>query len=153
MGMLDAITPDEDYELWRLLIYTREAIQKARADELAKYGITPRQSGILLAVDTISNNATPADIARFLKRDPSSITSLLKRMERKGLITKSNDLKKKNMIRITLTEKGRQVFYMTQNRRSLHRIFATLSEEEYKQTQSCLYKLLSKAYEETGDDL
>ena len=138
MGVLDPITPDEDYELWRLLIYTREAIQKARANELYKYGITPRQSGILLAVDFSGNSTTPAAIARFLKRDPSSITSLLKRMERKGLITKSNDPKKKNVKRIALTETGRQVFNLSQNRRSLHRIFATLSEEEYRQLQSAL---------------
>ena len=70
---------------------------------------------------------------------------------KKKLINKSDDPKKKNVIRVILTEEGREVYNMTQNRRSLHRIFSVLSEEEYQYLKSGLYKLLSKSYEETGE--
>ena len=140
------ISDDLDYELWKLLNFVREIIHEVREKELANYGLTIRQAGILYTViNDLGNNAKPAEIARFSKRAPNSVTNILKTMERKGLISKNKDLYKKNVIRVSLTEKGKEALEMANNRRSIHRIFACLSEEEITQTHTYLTRLLDKA--------
>jgi DNA-binding MarR family transcriptional regulator len=148
MSIIKKVSNDDDYELWRLLNITREAINIARERELAEYDITPRQVAVLYAIRIIGNNATPAEISRFLYREPNTISVILNRMAEKGLIKQSKDLPKKNMIRINLTPKGKEAFQLATNRRSIHRIFANLSQSENKQMETLLNKLLSKAYKE-----
>jgi DNA-binding MarR family transcriptional regulator len=146
--LVKKVTNDDDYELWRLLNITREAINAARKRELAEHGITPRQVAVMHAILEIGNNATPAEISRSLGREPNTISVILNRMAEKGLIKLSKDLPKKNMIRINLTTKGKDAFQLATNRRSIHRIFANLSNTENKQMETLLNKLLSKAYKE-----
>jgi DNA-binding MarR family transcriptional regulator len=43
-------------------------------------------------------------------REPHTITKLLHRMEKVGLVTKTNDLEKKNMVGVSITEKGQQAY-------------------------------------------
>ena len=97
---------DKDYELWWLILHVRRAMRKIRAKELWQYGITPEESAVLVAVKGIGDEATPARIARRLLREPHSISTLLSRMEKKGLVRKDKDLERKNLVRVTLTERG-----------------------------------------------
>jgi DNA-binding MarR family transcriptional regulator len=140
---------DADFELWKLFNASREILHDIREEELNQYGITIRQAGILYAIfHDLDDYAIPADIARVTNREPNSISTIVDRMERKGLIKKSKDAHKKNVLRVSLTEKGKGAHLMATNRRSIHRIFACLSKEEIELVQSCLTKLQAKALEE-----
>jgi MarR family multiple antibiotic resistance transcriptional regulator len=130
VSLVKKVSNDDDYELWRLLNITREEISIAREKELGEYGITTRQVAVLHAILIIGENATPAEISRFLRREPNTISVILNRMADKGLIKQSKDLPKRNMIRINMTPKGKEAFQLACNRRSIHRIFANLSDEE-----------------------
>jgi len=141
-------TTDSDYELWTMIVDARDLIYDIRERELAEYGITVRQAGILFIVDRLGGNAKLSEIARVSNREPNSITTIVKRMERNGLIKKKRDSQKKNVIRVSLTEKGEKVLPLTSNRRSLHRIFASLSEEEITHMKLYFNKLISKALQE-----
>jgi MarR family multiple antibiotic resistance transcriptional regulator len=153
VNLLKKVSNDDDYELWRLLNITREVINSARDKELDEHGITSRQVAVLYAIHIIGENATPAEISRFLRREPNTISVILNRMADKGLIKQSKDLPKRNMIRINITPKGKEAFQLACNRRSIHRIFANLSHEENKQMETLLNKLLSKAYKEVGKNV
>ena len=139
---------DSDYELWTLVLDARDIIFDIRERELAKYGITVRQVGILSIVNALGGNAKLAEIARVSNREANSISTIVQRMEKNGLIKKKRDLQKKNVIRVSLTEKGQEILPLANNRRSLHRIFASLSEAEIVQMKLCLNKLISKALQE-----
>ena len=89
---------EERYELWWLILHVERAMYKARAAELARYGITPEQAGVLYVVQTIGPRATPAQISRWVVREPHSISGLLQRMEKDGLIRKDKDLERKNLV-------------------------------------------------------
>ncbi len=139
---------DQHYELWWLLIYTRRIIYHARRKELLKYGITSEEAALLWAVKSIGLKAKPAAIAQWLMRKPHSISGLVSRMEKRGLINKVYDLERKNWVRINLTEKGEKAYIGSLNRESIHKIFSSLSEEEEIQLQLCLLKLCKSGLEE-----
>ena len=153
MPEIPPINPD--YQLWMLIAQMREAGYKARKKELHPFGLLPRQAaalGAIQAINAINGWATPAQISRRLFREPHSITELLNRMERVGLIRKTKDLDKKNLVRVSLTEKGQQALDLSMKRGSIYRIMSSLSEEQRQQLTSCLRILLDKALEELRMD-
>lgn len=81
---------DRDYDLWLTLNRTTYRITRARSRELRKYGLTPEQSGIIFFIRNSGNNAKPIDISRWMLRKPQTITSIIDRMVRKGLVVQYN---------------------------------------------------------------
>ena len=124
---------DRDYELWVLLAHTREAMFNSRKKELRKYNINPRESAVLHIVQTLGDRAIPTEIARWLLRKPHSISELLNRMEKRGLIKKTRDVNRRNVIIVSLTEKGQGVYHQSLKRKSMHKIMSSLSNEESQQ--------------------
>ncbi len=141
---------DEEYELWWLMMLTRRAMYRVRAKELFEYGITPEESAVLFVIRNIGDSATPAEISRWILREPHSTWGLIDRMKKQGLVAKSKDLYKKNLIRVTITEKGEQAFNQATKKKSIHRIMAILTEEERRQAWKCLWKLGNEASKELG---
>jgi len=148
--MNNSITTKEDYELWVLLHQARDSVFMARTDELREYDISVIKSGVLWAIETIGDEATPAKITRLFFRKAHSITELLIRMEKEGLITKTKDLTKKNQVRVTMTERGKQAYLQSMKRESIRRVMSALSERDKKQLKSLLVKLRNGTLKEFG---
>lgn len=138
---------DKDYNLWMLLNQARDAVLKARRKELYQYNIPTRQATALFAIQAIGDKATPGEIARWLFREPHTVSGLLSRMEKKGLVRTSKDLDRKNMVRVTLTDKGKQAYHQSTKRESIRRIMSSLSEEQQQQLASSLQTLRDAALE------
>ena len=141
---------DQDFRLSVLLRQTGNLIRRAREKEMNKYGIPARQSAILFTVQAIGGSPTPAEISRWQLVEPHSISDILSRMERDGLIRKDKDLERKNLVRVSLTEKGQQLYRQSLKRKSIHNIMSSLSEEEHQQLSLCLEKLRDNALKELG---
>lgn len=127
-------------------------MHKIRAKELLRHGITPEQSAVLFVIHAIGFRATPAEISRCISREPHSVSGLLSRMEKEGLVERTKDLDRKNLIRISMTEKGKKAYQKTIKRDSIHNVMSCLSPEEHRQLRTNLEKLWSKALEELGLD-
>ena len=139
---------DSDYVLWYWLYQTRDAIYEARKKELQSIGITtPIRAAVLFRVQALDDKATPSELARWLFRKPHTISSLLTRMEKEGLVRRTKDASRKGVIRIALTEKGEQAYYKAVRSGALHEIMSCLSEEEQLQLQKYLEKLRDQALE------
>jgi len=148
---MEHIQPAEkDYMLWLLMLRTKEVIVRAREKELSKVGVSPIEAGVLYTVESMDKPATPAEIARWLFREPHSVSGLLNRMQKAGLIKKTKNLDRKNLVRITLTEKGQQAFQMSLKRVVVNQIFSALSEEQKEQLKAILKTLLESAIGELG---
>ena len=76
---------DPEYELWVLFHQACDAMARAREDELRKFGISRIQAAVLFIIKAIEGPATPAEISRWLFREPHTVFRLLKRMEKQGL--------------------------------------------------------------------
>ncbi len=136
---------DQDHVGWFLLEQTRNAIYKARALELEQYGVSPVQAGVMFVIHTLGGKTRPAEIARWLVREPHSISGLLSRMERDGLLQRESDPERKNAVSIVLTAEGRDICDKTFRRESVRQVFSGLSEEERKELMGSLIRLRDRA--------
>lgn len=143
---------DEYFRLWALIHRTRKAILKARSRELAKVGISVSEAGVLFVVRAIGTKATPAEISRWLMREPNSVSTLTDRMQKKGLVKKVKDLDRKNLVRIEITEKGQQAYDLSTKRGSINRMLSVLSEAECRHLSLYLDKLWIAGMAELGID-
>ncbi len=141
---------DPDYDLWVLLRQTSQIVLQARERELSEYGLSTVRAAVLLTIRTIGDKATPAEISRWLLREDHSVSSLLTRMERDGLVRRVKDLNRKNLVRITLTEQGREAYYQSARRRSVYDIMSILTDKEREQLMLCLVKIRNKALDKLG---
>lgn len=148
--MNSLLSTDQDYNLWVLMRQTRDAMTKAREKELEKYGISSIQAAVLFTVQAIGMEATPAEISRRLVREPHSVSGLLSRMEKQGLIKRVKDLPKRNMVRVEMTEKGEAAYELSTKRVTMHEIIAVLSEEEKRRLWDDLQKLRDRALKLAG---
>ena len=143
-----SLASDEYYALWTLLSQARDTIWKARERELARYGIPASQARVLFSIEVIDEPVTPAKISRLLFRESQSISGILTRMEERGLIKRVKDLDRKNQVRIVITEKGRQAYHQSVNKKAIQRIMSSLTKGERQQLKSYLQTLRDKALKE-----
>ena len=83
---------DKLFFLWILLDETDTAIKKCRRKELTKYNVTLHEAGIIEAINSLGNRATPADISRFIFQDPQSVSSMINEMQIKKILEKEREV-------------------------------------------------------------
>jgi DNA-binding MarR family transcriptional regulator len=80
------------------------------------------------------------ELSQKFEVDPSRVTRLATRLEREGLLRRERDLEDNRVIRMYLTEKGRDLVEGLSDRRERfdRRISAVLSPEELKELRRIL---------------
>lgn len=141
----------QGFELAWLIHQLRRLIHKSRSRELTKYGITPEESAVLFVLHSMGGKSTPIEISRWLMLEPHSVSQLIQRMERKGLVKKVKDLGRKNLVRVAFTKMGRQAYLMSAERKVTYSILGSLSDEEYHQLRSCLERLRNQVLKKLGE--
>ena len=136
---------DADQTLWLLLEQTRNAVFKARELELEQYGVSTSQAGVMFVVDTMGGRTRPAEIARWMVREPHSISGLLTRMEKDGLLQRVPDPERRNAVSIILTEKGREICEKVFLRESVRQILSVLDEGQRQQLTNSLITVRDRA--------
>lgn len=133
----------DGYKIWSILMQARVAAYHVRRKDLMEYGVSPEQAGILERLyHTQDKTMTPTRIAEIYLRQPNTITAILRGMERKGLVVLSKDLERKNMIRVTITEKGNQLREtINANLTETRKIFDVISDEELEQLENILLRI------------
>lgn len=139
-----------NFALWELLRLSFSSIMKARQKELDQYDITLTESAVLRVVLRLRKRATPTQISKQLFLEVQSISEQLKRMEADGLIKRINDLDRKNLVRIQVTEKGYKSYRKTRNQRTIDYIMSVLTEEEKYALWSIMAKLREQAITKLG---
>jgi len=135
-------------ELWALLGQASNAMDRAADYEFRKIGVTMMQAAVLFFVKNAKKPVTPSQISRWLFREPHTVSQLLVRMEQQGLIRKTKDLERKNLVRVALTEKGEKIFQRQGEMRVISRILSSLSPKECDNLGACLKKLRDEAIKE-----
>ncbi len=135
----------KDYYFWIIFCQTRDAISKARERELHTQHISERHAQMLFIIELIGRKATPAKIARWMLREPHSISEIIDRMESQGLLKKVKDLARKNQVRIEITKKGYEQYRRSFIPRNIPEILSVLSKSERKQLTTLLLKLRREA--------
>ena len=132
-------------ELWALLSQASNALGRVADSELSQVGISMMQAAVLVFVKNSKEPVIPAHISRWLFREPHTVSQLLMRMEKQGLVKRTKNLDRKNQLRITLTEKGEKAYQKQIEMRSIGKILSTLTPEECDKLGARLKKLRDEA--------
>jgi DNA-binding MarR family transcriptional regulator len=140
---------DEYFILWIWIAQTKDAILRARERDYARFNISNARRAVLWSIQNNGGHATPVEISRQLFRELHSVTEMLKRMEKEGLIAtyKSSG---RSRVEVKLTEKGLEVFNQSLHNETDKRIFTVLTKKERERLASYLWKLRGRTMKELG---
>ncbi len=130
---------NKNYSTWILLDQARAAIARARELELGQYGLSVVHVTVLSYLVMKNRSLTIDEISRWNLREPHSVSTLISRMEKIGLVKKEKVPGDKKL-RITLTDKGREI-HSKLTYRSIDMALSILSDEEKDQMSAYLERV------------
>lgn len=128
-----------NYELWALLDATGFAISRLRQLELAQLHLTLEQAALLRLIQRAGRGTTVKVIKDATLRQQHTISMLVNRMVRMGLVTKGRRQGEREA-RILLTQSGRDLLTRVPTA-SLDAVFAVIAPKE-KQPFACALRSL-----------
>ena len=146
-GLVDVSQGDPIVRTFILLVQTSR--------ELTKYKDAAffRGAGLsdikYIALEAIYHNTgvaiTPSMIAQWTQTEPHNITTLIRRMQKDGLIIANRNKDNKRFVNITITEKGRESLNQAKStaREIVKQVMSSLSEEDVTQLEKHLRLLRS----------
>lgn len=140
---------DEFFILWLLIAQTKDATSKARHRDLERFNINKERRAILWSVQNDGGESTPVKIARQLFKELNSVSEMLKRMERQGLVKISKRPGKSSAI-VKLTKKGEEIFNQSRHNEADKRIFSVLPKKRRERLASDLWVIRNQALRELG---
>jgi len=117
--------------LWLLLRRVGDTLVRCQDLIFSKYGLTTEQWGLLTAMKS-RGPLRPSDLADILERSPNSMSMLIDRMVKAGLVRRTRDRKDRRVVTVTMTEKGRTAVdpAIPAGWEFIHEILSTLSDDE-----------------------
>ncbi len=140
---------DEFFMLWALIAQTKDAILRARELEYARYGISNERRAILAIIQNNGGRSTPVDIARDLFRELHSVTEMLARMEKDGLVQRHKGTGR-SKVEVSLTDQGMDVFRQSLHNETDKKIFTALTKKQRERLTQYLWRLRSRTMEHLG---
>ena len=137
---------DLDWHIWLLMSRARDSALELRKRELSQYDITTMNAAVLFILDTIGKRITITDLARNLFRKHHTMSTLVTRMEKQALVKKVKG--PRNIVWVSITNKGRQVYQQSIKRESISRAFSDLNEDELNQLAVSLEKIIDRTFVE-----
>jgi DNA-binding MarR family transcriptional regulator len=137
--------------LYILLDQTNSLVTNAVELEIKHLRVTQPQVRILTMLSREDKPVTLDELAKWTLKEFNSVSTLINRMENKGLvkkIKKDGDLK----THVVLTEKGSDLYHTKVTERSIHLIFDHLSEREKQQLDAILKNIRDKTRDLLGVD-
>jgi DNA-binding MarR family transcriptional regulator len=131
---------DPDINLYILLDQTNSIVTNAIELEIKHLRMTQPQVRVLTMLSREDRPVTLDELANWTLKEFNSVSTLINRMEKKGLVKKTkkdSDLK----TNITLTEKGSDLYHKKVTERSIHLIFEKITPEEKRRLEIILKKL------------
>ncbi len=146
--MQDIPFKNADYELWLQFSGTQAAISQARQKKVGRY-VHHNQAAALVIIWREEGMATPGFVSKALFLKNHSVSELLTRLEKKGLIEKTRDKIQGNIVRLSITPKGKEYCTRVTQADFIIRVMSSLSEEQKQQLQEILHTLINSVRAET----
>jgi DNA-binding MarR family transcriptional regulator len=140
---------DEFFVLWILLAQAKDALSKARHRELEKFNINKERRAILWSIQNNGGKSTPVEISRLLLKELNSVSEMLKRMEKEGLVKRGKKSGKNSLV-VTLTRKGEEVFYQSKRNPADKKILSVLPKNRRERLAADLWAIRNQALHELG---
>ena len=104
-----AINAEQENTVLRLRLLLRrvgDALALCQDSLYSKYGLTSEQFGVLASIKS-RGPLRPSDLASILERSPNSMSMLIDRMVKAGLVRRTRDRKDRRVVTVSSTDKGK----------------------------------------------
>jgi DNA-binding MarR family transcriptional regulator len=123
----------------------------------SKYGITTEQYSVLGAMKYLGGSVRVTDLALALERSPNSVSMIVDRMVKAGLLTRKRDRGDRRVVYVTATSKGENAFRLATLPcwQFIREILSPLSYEDTRTLLSLLETVKNKtlSYLKPGVDI
>ena len=125
--------------LWLLVRRVGDTVMRCQDSIFSKYGLTTEQWGVLTAIKA-RGSLRPSDLAVLLERTPNSMSMLIDRMVKAGLVRRTRDRKDRRVVTVSSTEKGKTAVEpaITTGWEFIHEILSPLSDDEQRDLANML---------------
>ena len=126
-------------------IDTEVTLQMSKA--LSPFELTPMQFAVLSFVEAYSTNFSSAQLSRRFAMTPQSMNEIVRILLDKALIFKTIDPAHKRILRLSLTESGKDILKQCNAEINVveRNLFGDLTDEEYDLFRKVMGKILEKA--------
>jgi MarR family 2-MHQ and catechol resistance regulon transcriptional repressor len=125
--------------LWLLLRRVGDSLALCQDSVFSKYGLTTEQFGVLSSIKS-RGPLRPSDLSHILERTPNSISMLIDRMVKAGLVRRTRDRKDRRTVTVSLTGKGEAAVEpaIPAGWEFIHQILSSLSPDDQRSFASML---------------
>ena len=136
-------------KLWFLLHRTRDVVRSCEDQVFSEYGLTTEQYAVLSVMKLLGDPVRVSDIARGLEREPNSVSMMVDRMVKAGLVRRSRDRGDRRAVYVGITSKGENALKLAVPRglEFIQEILSPLSDEDRRTLISLLEMVKYKALE------
>ena len=137
------MTEEQRFDDWELLAQVSQTYRALSDDFINRIDMHRAQAGLLCRLFA-NDGITQSEIADQLGVQGATVTNILQRMEESGLVTRRRDLDDNRLVRVYLTEAGRQTerAITEQFVRLEGTVFDGISDPERAQLRGLLRKML-----------
>jgi DNA-binding MarR family transcriptional regulator len=137
-----------DKGAWILLRQAHNLVLRCEDRVFSEYELTTEQHAVLMAIKHISGSVRITDIARWLDRSVNSVSMIIDRMVKAGLVRRTRDRKDRRTVFVTMTSKAEETYVpataagwelvqemlsplSVEDKRTLVRLLETLRDKTY----------------------
>ena len=117
--------------LWLLLNRVGPVLSLSQDLVYSKYGLTTEQFAVLTCLKA-RGPLRPVDLASIVERSPNTVSMLVDRMVKAGLVRRTRDRKDRRAVHVTMTSKGSQAVEpaIPAGWEFIHKVVSPLSYDE-----------------------
>jgi DNA-binding MarR family transcriptional regulator len=137
---------------WVLLRQVYNLISRCEDKVFSEFEVTPEQHTVLMAIKHIDPPVRPTDIARWLDRSVNSVSMIIDRMVKAGLVRRVRDRKDRRTVFLTMTGKAEKAYELATAAgwELVREILSPLSDEDRLTLIRLLETLRDKTYAYMG---
>ena len=141
-----------DKGAWILLRQTHNLVLKCEDRVFSEHQLTTEQHAVLMTIKHIDGPVRPTDIARWLDRSVNSVSMIIDRMVKAGLVRRVRDRKDRRTVFVSVTSKAEAVYVLATAAGwgLIQEILSPLSDEDKLTLIRLLETLRDKTYDYLG---
>ena len=138
-----------DKGAWMLLRQTHNLVLKCEDQVFREHELTTEQHAVLMAIKHIDGSVRPTDIARWLDRSVNSVSMIVDRMVKAGLVRRVRDKKDRRTVFLTITSQAEKTYVLATSAGwgLIQEILSPLSDEDKLTLIRLLETLRNKTYD------
>jgi DNA-binding MarR family transcriptional regulator len=138
-----------DKGAWLLLRQVPNLVSRCEDQVFSKHGLTTERHAVLMAIKHIDGPVRPTDVARWLDLSVNSVSMIIDRMVKAGLVKRTRDRKDRRTVFLTATDKADKAYVLASvaGWELIQEILAPLSDRDKRTLIKLLETLRDKTYD------